>query len=187
MAFLDEMGSSKVVPIKSTWARRGQTPSVRTAIDHYERLNVIGAMLISPAGRQIRLKIQTTEKKVNGKTVVRFLRALLKQVAGPILLVWDNAKFHTQGAAKRFLQANPRIHVIWLPKYAPELNPVEQLWAQVKEHLASKLILTPALLRAEVHAALQRARASRKRLEACLIGCQLPWNRRSSRCLFKAQ
>ena len=81
------MGSSKVVPIKSTWARRGQTPSVRTAIDHYERLNVIGALLISPAGRQLRLKAQTTEEKVNGETVVRFLKALLKQVAGPILLV----------------------------------------------------------------------------------------------------
>ncbi len=27
LVFLDEMGSSKVVPIKSTWARRGQTPS----------------------------------------------------------------------------------------------------------------------------------------------------------------
>jgi transposase len=37
-------------------------------------------------------------------------------------------------AVRQFLLRNPRIQVRFLPAYAPELNPVEPLWAYLKRN-----------------------------------------------------
>jgi hypothetical protein len=42
-----------------------------------------------------------------------------------------------KGPAVRELCKNPRLHLDALPPYAPELNPIEGLWALAKGHLAN--------------------------------------------------
>lgn len=67
--------------------------------------------------------------------VVDFLRALLRHIAGPLLIVWDRLAAHRSGLARDFLAGQDgRIWVEYLPAYAPELNPVEQVWCYWKQH-----------------------------------------------------
>lgn len=46
----DESGFSLVSPLRSSWAPCGQTPSTYTSLDHHQRLNLLGAILVSPSG-----------------------------------------------------------------------------------------------------------------------------------------
>jgi len=71
---------------------------------------------------------------INGPTFAEFLGALLRRFRGPVTLVWDGLAVHRAQAVKAVLARSPRVHVHRLPSYAPELNPVEQVWAHTKGH-----------------------------------------------------
>lgn len=187
MILLDEKGFSLISPLKRTWAPVGQTPRMRTSLNHHDRLNLIGALISSPKGQRIRLRVQSTTDNQTGEHVLRFLHGLLADIAGPIVLLWDSAPIHTRHKVKDFLATQSRLHVFDFPKYAPELNPVEFLWAQLSEHLACRAPQSIHELKVLVHTAMQRSRVSRWRLEACLRGAELSWGRRASGYLFRTQ
>lgn len=157
-------------------------------MNHHDRLNLIGALVISPKGRRLRVRIQSSTKTLSGDDILKYLQAMLADIAGPIVLVWDNAHIHVhRKKAQAFIASQPRLHVFQLPRYAPELNPVEFLWAQVSEHLACRAPRSLDELKGLVHKAIQRSRASWWRLEACLRGADVSWGRIASRYLFKTQ
>ena len=54
------------------------------------------------------------------------------------LLIRDQADFYHRGADRR-LPSNVHVHVLCLPAYSPELNPVEKLWDLVKDKLCNRL------------------------------------------------
>lgn len=43
----------------------------------------------------------------------------------------DNATFHKGKRLQELLQKAGH-YLVWLPKYSPDLNPIEKMWAQVK-------------------------------------------------------
>lgn len=69
---------------------------------------------------------------VNSERVTAFLRSLRRHIPGRILLLWDGLPAHRSAHTARFLAANRHwLSVERLPAYAPELNPVEYLWAHL--------------------------------------------------------
>ncbi len=166
-----------VCPLKRTWAPRGQTPTIRTSIQHKERLNLIGAVRVSPAKRKIKLHIQSYWHAVSGDEVVAFLQHLLSQIAGAIVLVWDKHPIHCRRMVKDFLKCHPRIHLYEFPTSAPELNPTEFVWTQVSESTASTAPHNSTELQANVCAGIARTRRSPRRLWACIFASDLPWKR----------
>jgi transposase len=58
---------------------------------------------------------------------VRFLKHLMRQIEGKLLVVWDGSPIHRGGAVKEFLAsgASSRLQLEQLPGYAPDLNPDE--------------------------------------------------------------
>ncbi|CAN3985910.1 Transposase [Kitasatospora purpeofusca] len=55
----------------------------------------------------------------------------------PIVLVWDRLNTHVSRATPELVAARVWLTVHILPAYAPDLNPVEWLWAHVKRALAN--------------------------------------------------
>ncbi len=58
-----------------------------------------------------------------------------------ICIIWDNATCHKgilmrQALAKGGLLE--RVHLVWLPPYAPDHNPIEHVWNTTKEKLSNK-------------------------------------------------
>ena len=170
-----------VCPIKRTWAPRGQTPKIRTSIEHNQHVNTIGALLITPGGRRIRLRAKSYRCNLTGEQVIDFLQHLLWHVDGPIVLVWDKAPIHQRKKVQAFLAQYPRIHVYNFPTSAPELNPVEFVWTQLEEYLASRAPQEIKQLVILVRAALRRTRRSQSRLWSCVYASDLPWKRRVKR------
>jgi transposase len=72
------------------------------------------------------------DESVNQDRVIEFLRQLLRQLPGQVVLVWDRLPAHRGARVRKFLVRHPRLHVEFLPAYAPELNPVEYLWSWLK-------------------------------------------------------
>ena len=70
---------------------------------------------------------------------VAFLQRLADTYPGePLTLVLDNVQMHRARAVARWLTANPRVAVLWLPRYAAhDANPVERLWGLMKGTIAA--------------------------------------------------
>jgi len=64
-------------------------------------------------------------------------RRLVQQLAGPLVVVWDNLNTHVSRAMGELIAARDWLTVYQLPPYAHELNPVEQVWSHLKRSLAS--------------------------------------------------
>jgi transposase len=72
---------------------------------------------------------------VKSPQVVDFLKALARHIPGPMALVWDRLPAHCSRMVKDHLASlEGRIHMEYLPAYAPELNPVEYIWSYWKQH-----------------------------------------------------
>jgi putative transposase len=143
--------------------------------NHKQRLNVLGAVCLTPGGQRVHLHVKTFRHSLKGEQVLAFLKRLLADVRGRVILVWDNAAIHARRLVLDFLDAHPRISLVRLPSYAPELNPVELVWAQLTEYLAGRAPHDLEELMRLVHAGLHRTRISQRRLFACLHATPLSW------------
>ncbi len=64
-----------------------------------------------------------------------FLEKLLRVIPGKLLIIWDGLAAHRSRLVKEFIAGlEGGIHILRLPPYAPERNPVEYLWAHLKQH-----------------------------------------------------
>jgi len=72
---------------------------------------------------------------VKGPQVVEFLAALVRHIPRPLLVVWDGLPAHRSRLVRDYTESlQGRVAVEYLPPYAPELNPVEYIWAHWKQH-----------------------------------------------------
>jgi putative transposase len=68
---------------------------------------------------------------------VRLLDGAHQELGGAIVLVWDNLPTHTSRKMRQLIAARSWLTVFQLPAYAPELNPVEAVWSNLKRSLAN--------------------------------------------------
>jgi len=61
-----------------------------------------------------------------------FVAELLKHFPGGIILVWDRWMVHRAASRRLRERFGRRVRIAWLPAYAPELNPTEQVWNRSK-------------------------------------------------------
>jgi putative transposase len=65
------------------------------------------------------------------------LDAAHQQLAGPLVVVWDNLNAHVSAAMTELIAARQWLTIYQLPPYAHELNPVELVWSHLKRSLAN--------------------------------------------------
>jgi len=122
--------------------------------------------------------MQTQEHSYKGPDVVRFLQLLTREIAGPLLVIWDGASIHRCQPVKEYLRKGgaKRIHLEQLPGYAPELNPQEGVWNLLKRvELKNVCCLDSDHLQREVRRAKERLRHRKSVLSQCFAhaGCFL--------------
>jgi transposase len=166
--YVDESGFYALPFVARTYAPCGQTPVLRVALTR-AHLSVIGAVT---ADGRLFTHIQDTA--VTGTTVVAFLRQLLRQIRGKLLVVWDGAPIHRCKVVKAFLAkgAAARLHLERLPAYAPELNPAEGVWNLLKRgELKNRCCQTMDELGWELRLAIRRLQRQRHRVQGCVAQC----------------
>lgn len=70
----------------------------------------------------------------NGANTAAFLKRVAgwRKGEGKVVVVWDNARCHTAGAARQAAAAEG-IELVFLPTYSPDLNPIERLWDWLRD------------------------------------------------------
>ncbi len=153
-----------------TYAPVGQTPILREWCTR-DHLSAISAL--SPEGK---LYFYCQDHALNSADVVAFLEHLLREVPGRIVVIWDGSPIHRSHTIQEFLAngAAHRLHLERLPAYAPELNPGEGLWAQLKAiELRNLCCVDLRHLRDELRAAVKRVRRKPRILKGCFAGAGL--------------
>ena len=113
---------------------------------------------------------------MNSADVVAFWEHLLREVPGRLVLIWDGAPIHRSQGSKMFLAngAAQRMHLERLPAYAPDLNPGEGFWAQLKGvELRNVCCCTLPHLRHELRDAVKRVRRKPRVLQGFFRGAGL--------------
>jgi transposase len=66
--------------------------------------------------------------------IIEYLISLLGSTKRKILLIWDNATWHSSQEVKAFLRTElgQRLWVANTPPHSPEFNPDELVWANLK-------------------------------------------------------
>ncbi len=131
IVWVDESGFYLLPARVRTYAPRGQTPVLRVPLtrDHVSAISALTA--------DERVLMHVQEQAFRGPQVVRFLRHLLRHISGQLLVIWDGAPIHRSRVVKELLAQGSadRLWLEQLPAYAPELNPVEGIWRQLKRVL----------------------------------------------------
>lgn len=117
--------------VRRTWAPRGQTP-IHYSWDRRDRLSVISAITVSPARRRLGLYFDVHDHNIETEAFETFVRWLRHRIRQPLVLVMDRWSVHRSAARRLQQRFGSKVQVEWLPAYAPELNPVEQVWSHTK-------------------------------------------------------
>jgi len=138
LVFQDESAVRLLPCVKSTYAPVGQTPELICDPKNKEFVSISGG--ISPDGyAYFEVREQEGFKQAG---LTRFMDNLWADAKAPLLMIWDGAPSHKSKTVKAYLanqnQEYPRIWLANTPPYSPELNPIEQAWAWVKQKLANQ-------------------------------------------------
>jgi transposase len=132
--FVDESAVRSDHHRGTTWGAIGQTPVVE---DSGERFGLKLISAVSPRGD---MRFAVIEGRMNSDKFIEFLKKLHADAGKPIIVIADNASYHSSGKVEKFARESQAIHLGYLPKYAPELNPDEQVWNHAKARLAKLFI-----------------------------------------------
>ena len=117
-----------------TWGLRGQPPVLQYSFN-WKQLSAIAGLSFW------RFYFRFFAGTVRAAQLVAFLQALRQQLRGRrLLIIWDGLGTHKSWRVRQWLEAQQgEVQVEFLPPYAPELNPVEQIWNYLKNREIANL------------------------------------------------
>jgi putative transposase len=145
ICFEDEAGQNLRPPKARTWARRGHTPVVTVSGKGSGRVSVAGLVCLRPGARGhlfYRIRVHRGRKgerrSMSEADYAGLIAAAHHQLHAPVILIWDNLNTHISAAMRGFTESHRDwLTVVQLPSYAPDLNPAEGAWANMKNGLGN--------------------------------------------------
>jgi transposase len=164
IVFADQSGFYLLPAVVRTYAPIGQTPILREELSR-DHLSAMSAITLEG-----RLLMVEQEHAFKGEDVVRFLKHVMRQITGKLLIIWDGSPIHRGWAVKDFLAsgASERLRLEQLPGYAPDLNPDEGIWKHLK-YVELKNVCCQSL--SELKVELRKAKERLRHKKHVILGC----------------
>ncbi|HEX7692863.1 MAG TPA: IS630 family transposase [Sphingomonas sp.] len=127
LVFIDETWiKTNMAPLRG-WGPRGQRLAAKVPHGHWQTLTFIAAL------RHDRVDAPCViDGPINGTLFTAYVEQFLAPTLAPgDIVVLDNLGSHKGKPARAAIRARGA-HMIFLPPYSPDLNPIEQLFAKVK-------------------------------------------------------
>jgi len=101
---------------------------------NWKRLSMSAALAYAHDRANARVVFATRAGAYNDESLIEFLHALRDEFAeAKVTLIWDGLPSHRSRRMQTWIRAQRRWLVVErLPGYAPDLNPVEGLWGNIK-------------------------------------------------------
>ncbi|HEY9657401.1 MAG TPA: IS630 family transposase [Allocoleopsis sp.] len=133
IAWGDESGLRSDTQRGRGYAPVGETPEVRISPKRV-RVNFIASV-----SNQGAVSFMLYTRRLTAEVFIEFLERLIKGAKRKLFWIVDNHPVHSAKAVQQWLeQHQDQIELFKLPKYSPELNPVEYLNCDVKQGVHSK-------------------------------------------------
>jgi transposase len=131
--FLDEAGIRSDGPLDRTWGAKGETPIVPTS-GQRQSVNAISAV-----NSQGAFWYSVYTGRFNAGRFVEFLRAFMRTRRRRVFLVLDGHPAHRAKMVNTYTESTGgKLELHFLPGYAPELNPDEFVWSNLRSKGTSK-------------------------------------------------
>jgi hypothetical protein len=123
--FEDEFSLSNTATVSYAWGIKGKQPRVICKQNKRERQTTFGSLNYRTGQLVI-----TFAEKGNYQTFKKHLKKILNTYSKSpkIILFLDNVRYHHAKKLKIFLELHPKLELIYLPPYSPDLNPIERGW-----------------------------------------------------------
>ena len=141
LVFIDETWiKTNMAPLRG-WGPRGQRLPARVPYGHWKTLTFIAALRVDRVDAP-----WVIDGPINGELFTLYVEKVLVPTLAPgDVVVLDNLGSHKGQAARRAIRA-AGAHLLFLPPYSPDLNPIEQLFAKLKHLLRQAAARTPDAL-----------------------------------------
>jgi transposase len=139
-----------------------------------DKVSAISALTVSPRRHRCGLYAYFHCDNLSQVEVARFLRLLLRHLAGALIVLWDGGPIHGGPAIDQLRARHPRLHVERFPAYAPELNPDEFVWTHLKRELANGSPDSLPELLDDMTRVTRRLRRTPALLRGCILASELP-------------
>jgi transposase len=132
LVFIDETWvKTNMAPLRG-WGPRGQRLEARVPHGHWKTLTFVAALRVDRVDAP-----WVIDGPINGELFTLYAQTILAPTLSPgDVVILDNLGSHKGHAARRAVRA-VGAHLLFLPPYSPDLNPIEQLFAKLK-HLMRK-------------------------------------------------
>jgi transposase len=165
IVFCDQTGFYLLPMVVRTYAPVGKTPILKENLTR-DHLSAMSGITLEG-----KLYMMEQDRAFKGEDAVRFLKHLMRQIPGKVLVIWDGSPIHRGGAVKDFLAsgASSRLQLEQLPGYAPDLNPDEGVWKHLKcVELKNLCCQSLSELKVELRKAKERLRHKRDVILGCI-------------------
>ena len=133
--YIDESGMDGNISKERGWGKRGELLKSKKSGKYYLRTNIIaglnGKSSIAPF-----VFYGACNTELFNDWVEVFL---IKELKPGQTVILDNASFHKSLRTKELIES-VGCNLLFLPPYSPDLNPIEQFWANMKRWIKSRLM-----------------------------------------------
>ncbi len=130
LVFIDETGTATNMTRTRGRALRGERLVGYTPHGHWKMTTCVAALRLTGVVAPLVL-----DGPMNGETFVAYIEQFVLPTLTPgDIVIMDNLSSH-KAAAVRPLLERAGAHLMYLPPYSPDLNPIEMLFAQLKAYL----------------------------------------------------
>lgn len=134
LAYVDETGIDSYLYRTHCYAPKGMAAIGRVSGKKYCRVGIVAAKM----GKEILSPLQYDGTMDATLFETWFETRLMRELPSGSFIVMDNAAFHRKKQLICIAQTHGHA-VIFLPPYSPELNPIENFWAWLKQTLRNIL------------------------------------------------
>lgn len=119
------------------WARRGERLKAKVPYGHWNTMTFLAAL------RHDRIDAPwLLDAPINGDRFLFYVEKVLVPTLRPgDIVIMDNLASHKRSAVRRAIRA-VGARLLFLPKYSPDLNPIEKAFAKIKHHLRKAVART---------------------------------------------
>jgi len=129
----DETTIKRFPPLRRQWQPVGEQRPVMVPTSNGD-VTLYGTLDLTSGSTHAR-----AYEKGRSDYTIQYLESLLQATTGEVLLIWDQAKWHTSKKVRKWLGTHDRIETHLLPVRSAETTPMEDLWRELKEQVAACL------------------------------------------------
>lgn len=127
LVFVDESGVNRSMTPRYGRSPRGERCYGEAPRNHGKNVTLLGALTAEGISACL---------QVEGATTIEVFTAFVEEILLPVLrpgqvVLLDNLSVHRCSRVEALVD-QAGAHVVWLPRYSPEFNPIEQAWSKLK-------------------------------------------------------